>query len=49
MYLWSQKYKNDVGKCIGGEVGGFKHLHMERQQPNRPSRMTPVVRMTLNV
>lgn len=26
-----------VGKCIGGEVGGFKHLHVETKQPNRAS------------
>lgn len=34
------KNKN-VGKCIGGEVGGFKHLHVETKQPNRVSWTSP--------
>lgn len=28
------KVKMHVGKCTGGEVGGFKHLHVETKQPN---------------
>lgn len=45
------KIKMYVGKCIGGEVGGFKHLHVERKQPNRASLTPPlsVIRALLNV
>lgn len=35
------KIKMYVGKCIGGEVGGFKHLHVETKQPNRASWTSP--------
>lgn len=38
-----------VGKCIGGEVGGFKHLHVVTKQPNRALWTSPVVRTVLNV
>lgn len=44
------KIKMYVGECIGGEVGGFKHLHVETKQPNRASWTSPpVVRTVLNV
>lgn len=35
------KIKMYVGKCIGGEVGGFKHLHVETKQPNRALWTSP--------
>lgn len=36
------KIKTYMGKCIGGEVGGFKHLHVETKQPNRASWTCPL-------
>ena len=36
-----KKIKIYVGKCMGGEVGGFKHLHVETKQPNRASWTSP--------
>lgn len=41
------KIKKNVGKCIGGEVGGFKHLQVETKQPDRALLTSPVVRMFL--
>lgn len=35
------KIKMYMGKCIGGEVGGFKHLHVESKLPDSASWTFP--------
>lgn len=43
------KIKMYVGKCIGGEVGGFKDLHVKTKTTQQSFKDLPVVRTLLNV